>query len=233
MTFERNDPRQYDTLADEWWNPRGAFAMLHWIAQARARLIPNAPTSTATLLDLGCGGGLMAPFVASKGYHHTGVDITESALIQSQQHGIDVIKSDVSRLPFPDESFDVVCAGEILEHVSDVNTVIAESARVLKPAGLLVLDTIANTALARFLAITVAERVPGAAPRGLHDPSLFVDRTNLVSEYRRHGVDIELKGLRPSIVGAALWLAHRRPSVEMVPTFSTAVLFQGSGRKLL
>ena len=60
----RNDPAQYDDLADAWWDPHGGFAMLHWLAAARARLVPDATRPDSLLLDLACGGGLLAPHVA-------------------------------------------------------------------------------------------------------------------------------------------------------------------------
>jgi len=71
----RNDPAQYDDLLDEWWAPRGAFAMLHWIAAARARLVPPATHPAAVLVDIACGGGLMGPYVGSLGYRHVGLDL--------------------------------------------------------------------------------------------------------------------------------------------------------------
>jgi 2-polyprenyl-6-hydroxyphenyl methylase/3-demethylubiquinone-9 3-methyltransferase len=135
------------------------------------------------------------------------------------------------RLPFADASADVVCAGEILEHVSDLALAVSESCRVLRPGGVLILDTIANTALARFLAITVAERIPGLAPPRIHDPRLFVDRRKLVAAYASFGVRLRLSGLRPSIPDMIGWLAKRRPGVRLVDTASTAVLFQAWGTK--
>jgi 2-polyprenyl-6-hydroxyphenyl methylase/3-demethylubiquinone-9 3-methyltransferase len=126
---------------------------------------------------------------------------------------------------------DVVCAGEILEHVTDPARVVAEACRVLRPGGTLVLDTIASTWLAALLVVTVAERVPGAAPPGLHDPALFVDRHQLVAECARHGVDLQLRGLRPSLTGMVAFKAGWRPAARMLPTWSTAVLFQGWGVK--
>ena len=83
-----NDPRQYDDLADEWWRPDGAFAMLHWLAEARAALVPPASRPGALLVDLGCGAGLLAPHLAGKGYRHVGVDLTRSALDQAAAHGV-------------------------------------------------------------------------------------------------------------------------------------------------
>jgi 2-polyprenyl-6-hydroxyphenyl methylase/3-demethylubiquinone-9 3-methyltransferase len=94
-----------------------------------------------------------------------------------------------------------------------------------------VIDTIAATALGRWIAVTVAERLPGGPPRGIHDPRLFVDRALLVRECARHGVDLRLRGIRPALVDVARWLAGRTDHVRMVPLPTTAVLFQGIGRR--
>jgi 2-polyprenyl-6-hydroxyphenyl methylase / 3-demethylubiquinone-9 3-methyltransferase len=227
----RNDPGQYDDLAAEWWRPGGVFAMLHWIAEARARLVPPAREPAAVLVDIGCGAGLLSPHLAGKGYRHIGIDLTRSALHQAAAHGVTAINADAGRLPLRDGVADVVSAGEILEHVPDRPAVIAEVCRVLKPGGLLVLDTLNATAISRFLAVTVAERVPGGAPPGIHDPDLFVPRRVLVDECARHGVQLTTRGIRPAIGQMVRWMVTRRGDVAMVPTRSTAVLYQGIGVK--
>jgi 2-polyprenyl-6-hydroxyphenyl methylase/3-demethylubiquinone-9 3-methyltransferase len=230
---QRNDPAQYDDLVEQWWDPAGTFAMLHWLARSRAALVPPAPRPGAVLVDMGCGGGLLAPHVAGLGYRHIGVDLTSSALRQACEHGVVALRSDVAALPLGDGVADVVCAGEILEHVRDLRATLAEACRVLRPGGTLVIDTIAATALARLIVVTLAERIPGAAPPGLHDPGLFVDRRVLLDSCRRGGVDVRLRGLRPSVPGSVAWLLGRRRTVRMVPTWSTAVLFQACGQKEL
>lgn len=227
----RNDPGQYDDLARHWWDPRGPFAMLHWLATARGALVPPAERDGAVLVDLGCGAGLLAPHLTGKGYRHVGVDITASALAQAVTHGVSAIRGDVTAVPLADGCADVVAAGEILEHVPDLVAAVREACRLLRPGGLLVLDTLAATALGRFLAVTVAERLPGAAPPGIHDPALFVDRVALVRECARHGVGLTLRGIRPSAAGLARFIAGRADVVAMVPTSTTAVLFQGVGRR--
>ncbi len=229
--MRRNDLAQYDALAGEWWRRDGAFAMLHWLAAARARLIPPATRPEAVLVDLGCGAGLLAPHLAGKGYRHIGVDLVESALEQAGTHGALPVRGDVTALPLGDCCADVVSAGELLEHVVDLRGAVAEACRVLRPGGTLVLDTLNATRAARLLAVTVAERVPGAAPRGIHDPNLFVDVRVLRSECARHGVDLDVRGIRPSVGGLIRWLGRRRGEVAMVPTWSTAVLYQGRGVK--
>ena len=93
------------------------------------------------------------------------------------------------------------------------------------------IDTIADTVLANLLAIEVAERVPFGAPAGIHDRSLFVDRSSLVESCARRGVTLRLRGLRPSVTDLARYATRRSDTVRMVPTWSTAVLFQAWGTK--
>ncbi|MEY9212549.1 methyltransferase domain-containing protein [Thermobifida halotolerans] len=225
------DPDLYERLADQWWQPRGVFAMLHWLAASRAALVPPAPRPGAVLVDLGCGAGLLAPHLADRGYRHVGVDLSPSALRQADEHGVRGVLGDVLAVPLADGCADVVAAGEILEHVTDLPRAVAEACRLLRPGGLLVLDTLAATALCRWVAIEAAERLPGLAPRGVHDPALLVDRTLLVNECARFGVRMALRGIRPSVIDLLAWAFRRRDTVRMVPVATTAVLFQGLGRK--
>jgi 2-polyprenyl-6-hydroxyphenyl methylase/3-demethylubiquinone-9 3-methyltransferase len=227
----RNDPGQYDDLVDEWWAPYGVLAMLRWIAAARAALIPPAQRPAALLVDLGCGAGLLAPHAARLGYRHVGLDLGGTALRLAREHGVLPVRADVTRVPLPDGVADVVSAGEILEHVTDLPAAVAEACRVLRPGGTLVIDTLAATRRARLVAVHLGERIPGAAPPGIHDPALFVDRRVLRAEAARHGVPLTLRGMRPSLLGMAKWLARRSPEVRMLPSRSTAVLFQAFGVK--
>jgi 2-polyprenyl-6-hydroxyphenyl methylase/3-demethylubiquinone-9 3-methyltransferase len=231
LTLPRNDVRQYELLADEWWRPSGVFAMLHWLAAARADLIPPASRPGAVLVDLGCGAGLLAPHVAGLGYRHIGVDIVARSLGLAREHGVAPVRADVHASPFRDASVDVVSAGEILEHVTDPSTVVSEACRMLRPGGLLVLDTINATWAGRFVAVTLAERVPGLAPPGIHDPRLFVAPPVLVNAAARHGVSLTVRGIRPAALPMARWLVSRRTPVPIVPTRSTAVLYQAWGVK--
>jgi 2-polyprenyl-6-hydroxyphenyl methylase/3-demethylubiquinone-9 3-methyltransferase len=227
----RNDIGQYDDLADEWWRPDGVFCMLHWLAEARASLIPPATRAGAVLVDLGCGAGLLAPHVAGKGYRHIGVDLTASALAQAAAHGVIAVRGDVTRVPLRDGCADVVSAGEILEHVVDAPAAIAEACRLLRPDGLLVVDTINATALARLIAVRIGERFAGGAPKGIHDPNLFVPPAVLVSECARAGVVMHVRGIRPALSQMLRWLVTRRGAVRIVPTRSAAVLYQAWGNR--
>ncbi|MFC7534960.1 methyltransferase domain-containing protein [Actinoplanes sp. GCM10030250] len=232
LSMQRNDPRQYDGMAAEWWRPGGDFELLHWLAEARAALIPPAAGPGAVLVDAGCGGGLLAPHVRAKGYRHLGVDLGRPALRHAADQGVVPVNGDVTALPLAAASADVVVAGEILEHVTDLPGTVAELCRVLRPGGLVVLDTVNDTGLSRLITVTIGERL-GIAPAGLHDPDLFVAPRRLVGEFARHQVALEIRGVRPSLRGLFRWLVLKRvPSGgRILPTFSSAVLYQGSGLK--
>jgi 2-polyprenyl-6-hydroxyphenyl methylase/3-demethylubiquinone-9 3-methyltransferase len=253
--LQRNDPRQYDDLAGQWWRPGGAFEILHWLAQARAALVPPADSPGAVLVDAGCGGGLLAPHVRRLGYLHVGVDLRRAGLEQAAAQGVRPVLGDVTALPLATGCADVVVAGEILEHVTDLAGTVAELCRVLRPGGRLVLDTVNDTFLGRFITVTVGERLR-VAPIGLHDPALFVDPGELTAECARYGVRLRVRGVRPTAPGLFRWLVWPRlgrfrsstgqVSIgrvsngqvstgrmlgRMVPTRSTAILYQGVGTK--
>jgi 2-polyprenyl-6-hydroxyphenyl methylase/3-demethylubiquinone-9 3-methyltransferase len=227
----RNDPAQYDELVDQWWEPAGGLAMLHWLAASRAEHVPPAAGPDAVLVDLACGGGLMAPHVARLGYRHVGVDLGLAGLRVAREHGVAPVRGSVLAVPLVDGCADVVLAGEVLEHVEDDEQVIAECARLLRPGGVLVLDAIARTRLADLIAVRIGERVPGGPPPGIHDPALFVDRRRLLAAADRVGIDLRLVGLRPSVRDLVAWRLGRRPAVRMREMRLTTVLFAGYGTR--
>ena len=118
------------------------------------------------LVDLACGGGLMAPHVARLGYRHVGVDIGTPGLRLARDHGMLVARGSVLHVPLADGCADVVVAGEILEHVEDDVAVLGECARLLRPGGLLVIDGLAAGRLSVWINVHLLERLPGGPPRG-------------------------------------------------------------------
>lgn len=224
----RNDYRQYDDLVEHWWLADGEFAALHWLAEARARLIPP-PSAGAVAVDIACGGGLMAPHL--RGYRHIGIDLSQASLRVARDHGVQAVRATAAALPLPDEVADVVVAGEIFEHVEDVAGAVAEIARVLKPGGTMVCDTINDTWWARFSLVTVGERMPGGPPARCHDPRLFIAPQRLQAICAAVGIELRVSGLRFSVPEYLAFLVSRHRSVRMVPTKSLAAVYQGVGAK--
>lgn len=225
-----NDIRQYEDLADHWWEPNGPFAALHWIAEARAELVPPAPAGGGLLLDVACGGGLLAPHIVS-GYRHIGVDLVASALVQAAEHGVQPLVADAAVLPFADAVFDVVVAGEILEHLDEPDSAVAEICRVTRPGGWIVIDTIADTRWAGFALVTVGERMPGGPPPRCHDRERFVDPDRLRARFEAGGVEMRLHGLVPAPIEYLRFVATRKGRVRMRRTRSLSALYAGLGRK--
>ena len=182
-------------------------------------------------MDVGCGGGLMAD--PASAYLHVGVDLVASALGHAHAHGVRTLQADASALPIASESASVVLAGEILEHVTSLDEVVAEVCRVMRPGGTVIIDTINDTRLAKLLLVTIAERLPGGPPRGIHDPRLFVNPERLQNLFAAHGVALDVWGLRPSATDYVKFLTDRRRGVRMLRTRSTSAVYQGVGKKAM
>jgi 2-polyprenyl-6-hydroxyphenyl methylase/3-demethylubiquinone-9 3-methyltransferase len=225
----RNDLRQYDDLADTWWDDCGPFAALHWLAEARGALIPPAARAGAVAVDLGVGGGLMGRHLT--GYRHVGLDLTGSALRVARARGVHVAQADVRAIPIATASADVVVAGELFEHVRPLQPVVAEIARILRPGGTVVFDTINDTWTARLGLVTIAERLPGGPPRHIHDPDLFVPPAHLRALFARNGVEVEVHGLRPRPLQYLRFAMRRQGAVDMVRTRSLSGVYAGTGRR--
>jgi 2-polyprenyl-6-hydroxyphenyl methylase/3-demethylubiquinone-9 3-methyltransferase len=190
------DPReiaQFERLAGEWWDPNGKLRPLHKQGPARLGFICEALTSHfdrpagkldalegLSVLDIGCGGGLVSEPLARLGARVTGIDPTPDSIAVAQRHAsaqdlaIDYRASRAEDLVAAGESFDAVVCLEVVEHVPDVGAFIATIAPLVRPGGLLVLSTLNRTWKAYALAIVGAEYVLGWLPRGTHDWQRFV-----------------------------------------------------------
>ena len=174
--------------AEDWWDGsvRG-LRQLRKLVPARFayfdRIVPD--WRGLDVLDLGCGGGFMAEPLARRGAAVIGVDPCPQAVAAAARHArgtgldIDYRVGAGETLPLADAAVDVVVCVDVLEHVDDLDAVLAEVARVLRPGGLLLFDTVAATRLAAFVLVTMAERVLRLLPPGTHEPTRFVAAAEL------------------------------------------------------
>lgn len=192
----RNNLELYDEVAAEWWSDD-----VRWIRTLK-NLVPgrlgwfekHIDWNGKSVLDVGCAGGFMAEAIAEKGASVTGIDPAEDAIkaarAHAEQSGLS-IRYDVGvgeQLPYPDDSFDAVVCVDVLEHVADLEKVICEIARVLKPGGMFLFDTINRNPIARLATITIAEDVIGLLPKGTHDPDMYIRPKELLSLFSKAGL---------------------------------------------
>lgn len=203
----RNDLTIYDKIADQWWSEEVRWIrILRNLAKGRLSWFDQAlDWRGKEVLDLGCAGGFMAEAIAQRGAKVTAIDPAQKAIeiarIHAEREQLS-IKYDVGvgeNLPYADQTFDIVVCVDVLEHVSDLNQVINEITRVLKPGGYLAYDTINRNLLARFATITLAEDILGILPRGTHDPNLFIKPSELKGVMEKAGLTVEpIVGLGPN-----------------------------------
>ncbi len=207
------DNRVYDRFADSWWDESGFLHTLAALNPARFGYMRRVLVDELRLapvgllaLDVGCGGGLLAEEFARLGCAVMGVDPSVESLAVARAHAanqelpIRYQCATGEALPFVDEGFDIVYCCDVLEHVSDWRRVVAETARVLKPGGTYLYDTINRTHRSRLIMIKLLQewRWTAFMPPRLHDWHMFIRPADLRQELERHGlVPGGLTGLKP------------------------------------
>jgi 2-polyprenyl-6-hydroxyphenyl methylase/3-demethylubiquinone-9 3-methyltransferase len=206
------DPEEvakFSRIAAEWWDPTGKFAPLHKFypvrltfirGEAAARLGRNprdlTPFAGLTLLDIGCGGGLLSEPMARLGFAVTGADASErnigTAKAHAAQSGLEVKyrAATAEALAAEGLSFDVVLNMEVVEHVADVGAYLNACAALVKPGGITIVATLNKTLKALALAKVGAEYVLGWLPRGTHDWNRFLAPTELRTKLEDSGLSI-------------------------------------------
>jgi 2-polyprenyl-6-hydroxyphenyl methylase/3-demethylubiquinone-9 3-methyltransferase len=207
-TIDPAEVDRFSRIADEWWDPRGKFAPLHRLNPVRLGYIRDrasahwqrealagTPLQSLSLLDIGCGGGLICEPMARLGARVTGIDAAErniataSAHAAGQELAIDYRATSAESLAGSGAQFDIVLALEIVEHVSDVDLFLECCGRLVKPGGLLFLSTLNRTAKAWAFAIAGAEYVLRWLPRGTHDWRKFLKPSEVVRSLAAGGIE--------------------------------------------
>jgi 2-polyprenyl-6-hydroxyphenyl methylase/3-demethylubiquinone-9 3-methyltransferase len=221
-------PRESVFDDEAWWNPDGFLYGLHALVgplrgpYILATLREAGSIEGSRVLDIGSGGGFLAATLADAGYDVVGIDPAMSAVRAAAQHvPASFVLGAGETLPFTSDSFDSVVCSEVLEHVDDVDAVIAEVGRVLRPGGVLIFSLPNRTLLSRLAFIELAQRnsITRVLPPGLHDWGRFIGSRDLTELARRHklivhevhGVSVGVRDL-PAAVGAMVSLRRRRIS---------------------
>ena len=196
---------RFDALAETWWDPDGPFWPLHRLNPLRLAYIREHAGTLAgkRVLDVGCGGGLLAEALAKEGAQVEGLDASERAIAVARAHaeraGLAIHYEVSDPVRFAEEHagrYDLIVCMEMLEHAPDPEAVIAAIARMLKPGGVFVFSTINRTPKAFLFAIVGAEYILGWLPRGTHRYEKLVRPSEVAHACRRHGLALaDLRGL--------------------------------------
>lgn len=212
---DEHEIAKFAALAEEWWNLRGPFAALHALNPLRLGFIREecvrhfrrdgralAPFGGLSLLDIGCGGGLLAEPLARQGFEVLGLDAgaenIAAAAAHSQGNGCAPVYrcGSVETLADEKNGFDVVLAMEIIEHLRGRREFLQSCASLLKPGGVMFAATIARTLKALAFAKVGAEYLLGWIPRGTHDWNRFVSPATLAAELAEQGLSVpQVKGV--------------------------------------
>jgi 2-polyprenyl-6-hydroxyphenyl methylase/3-demethylubiquinone-9 3-methyltransferase len=191
---------KFSDLAHRWWDPESEFRPLHQINPLRLEWIqPQFPLAGKRVLDVGCGGGILADAMARKGADVLGIDLAGKALRVAQLHALEaqtprVHYREVSVEALAAEqpaSFDAVTCMEMLEHVPDPGSVVRACASLVKPGGWVFFSTINRNPKAFVLAIVGAEYLLNLLPRGTHEYDKFLRPSELASFCRTGGLALQ------------------------------------------
>jgi 2-polyprenyl-6-hydroxyphenyl methylase / 3-demethylubiquinone-9 3-methyltransferase len=196
---------KFSELAHRWWDTESDFRPLHEINPLRLDWIDGlAAIDRKRILDVGCGGGILADSMARRGADVLGIDLATKALKVAQLHAIEAATPRVeyrevaveSLATDEPKSFDVVTCMEMLEHVPDPGSVVAACGRLLKPGGWAFFSTINRNAKAFLFAIVAAEHVLELLPKGTHEYAKFIRPSELLGWCRASGLDaVATRGL--------------------------------------
>jgi 2-polyprenyl-6-hydroxyphenyl methylase / 3-demethylubiquinone-9 3-methyltransferase len=196
---------KFDAAAPRWWDPDGEFRPLHDLNPARLDYIEaRAGLAGRQVLDVGCGGGILAESMARRGARVLGIDLAPEALAVARLHaletGVAVEYRQVAVEALAESAvsgFDVVTCLEMLEHVPDPSAIVAALARLVRPGGHVIVSTINRNAKAFVLAIVGAEYVMRLLPTGTHRYARLIRPSELSRWARGAGLGLsDLAGLR-------------------------------------
>ena len=228
---ENADPAElakFSALAHRWWDTESEFRPLHKINPLRLAWIDDiVPLAGKRVIDIGCGGGILADAMARKGAEVLGIDLAGKALKVAQLHALEaqtpgVSYREVSAEALADEqpeSFDVVTCMEMLEHVPDPSSVVRACAALVKPGGHVFFSTINRNAKAFVFAIVGAEYILNLLPRGTHEFAKFIKPSELTAYARSAGLDLEhTRGLEYNPLTRHYWLSANTSVNYMLAT---------------
>ena len=217
LNFDPREIAKFEELASRWWDPDSEFKPLHEINPLRLEYIDRRSSlKDKTIVDIGCGGGILAESMALKGADVLGIDMGEAPLSVAQLHKLETgAKLDYLQITAEELAeqeagqYDVVTCMEMLEHVPDPSSVIAACSKLVKPGGHVFFSTINRNPKSYLFAIVGAEYILQMLPKGTHDYSKFIKPSELESWARAADLHLsELTGMSYNLLSKKYSLGH-------------------------
>lgn len=191
--------KKFSDLAHHWWDPTSEFRPLHEINPLRLEWINSrVPLTEKNVIDIGCGGGILAESMAKKGAKVTGIDLSDKALKVADLHGLEsgiavrYKKIAAEQIAYEEAGlYDVVTCMEMLEHVPDPASIIRACFTLVKPGGQVFFSTLNRNAKSYLFAIIGAEYLLQMLPKGTHDYAKFITPAELSQSIRNAGLQVD------------------------------------------
>lgn len=206
VNADQAELEKFSALASRWWDPQSEFKPLHAINPLRLGWVTSlvGDLNAKTILDVGCGGGILAESMAQAGAQVTGIDLAEKSLTVAKLHGLESgVAVDYQAISAEDlagqspAQFDVVTCMEMLEHVPDPASIVQACATLVKPGGWVFFSTLNRNPKSFLFAIVGAEYVLKLLPRGTHAYENFIKPSELVAVARRNQLEVvAMKGMQ-------------------------------------
>lgn len=228
MNVDPAELAKFSELAHRWWDPESEFRPLHQINPLRLDWIARqAPLADRQVLDVGCGGGILAEAMARQGADVLGIDLAGKSLKVAQLHALESGLDNVAYREVAVEalaaerpaSFDVVTCMEMLEHVPDPASVVKACADLVKPGGCVFFSTLNRNPKSFLFAIVGAEYVLNLLPRGTHEFAKFIKPSELASYCRDAALDLQgTRGMEYNPLTKRYWLSGDTSVNYMIAT---------------
>ena len=215
-----SDPAEiakFSELAHRWWDPESEFRPLHQINPLRLAWIEGlVPLAGLKVLDVGCGGGILADSMARKGAEVTGIDLSSKALKVAQLHALEASTQGVTYREISAEglaaeqpgAYDVVTCMEMLEHVPDPSSVVKACSTLVRPGGWVFFSTLNRNAQSFLFAIVGAEYMLNLLPKGTHEYAKMIRPSELASYCRAAELELlHTKGMEYNPLTKRYWLS--------------------------
>ncbi len=189
---------KFERLSNDWWDPNGSLKTLHIINPLRLAYIDDAVSLQGKkVLDLGCGGGLLAEAMVMEGAQVTGLDANASVISVARQHAdeslcqIDYVVATAEQYAVEsNENYDLITCMELIEHVPDPGSLFSACAALLRPGGDLIIASLNRNTLSYASAILAAEYILGLLPKGTHDFTKFIKPSEIAGYLRDLDIDV-------------------------------------------